>query len=120
MPVLKFLTRLPLIKLSKQRHRRIRIHICKPGDVTDAAINRFLATVCVIGVQPLHDRQAVYAPFGYIDLENMYVRPNLSCAFQPDNYLEKARRWVEVWPEAQMEEGGRQAYLNYAISASGT
>ncbi len=76
-------------------------------------INRFLATVCVIGLQPKKDTINVHAPYGFVDVSNMYIRPNLSSTFQPQAYLNKVERWKETWPELQTNDQGKKVYLKY-------
>ncbi len=76
-------------------------------------INRFLATVCVIGIQPKKDRINLHAPYGFVDVSNMYIRPNLTSTFQPGIYLNKMNRWKESWPELQTDDQGKKVYLKY-------
>jgi hypothetical protein len=62
-------------------------------------IDRFLMPCAQVGVRRLGDDLDVYAPRGFIDIEQMIVRPNRCSNFHPDRYREKANRWKELWPE---------------------
>ncbi|MBV6658835.1 MAG: nucleotidyltransferase family protein [Devosiaceae bacterium] len=63
-------------------------------------IDRFLATACMIGLQPTADgAPLVYAPAGLDDLANMVIRPNPTSNFNADNYWQKSNRWKQYWPE---------------------
>ncbi len=86
---------------------------CAPIESSKQAINRFLSPLCMLGVQPRKGGIEVYAPFGFVDVKNMYIRPNLSSSFRPDIYFSKVIRWRQYWPEARMEQGGDKIYLKY-------
>ncbi|MDX3634467.1 nucleotidyltransferase family protein [Streptomyces europaeiscabiei] len=72
---------------------------CPPYESTEAAIDRFAATTCCLGVRIAADgRWRVYAPHGLSDMFNLVVRPNPVLAPQ-SVYEAKAARWREQWPE---------------------
>lgn len=62
-------------------------------------IERFLAPVCMVGIQPGQGDLRVYAPHGFDDIESMTIHPNRAPNFLADRYNEKAARWKEMWPE---------------------
>ena len=69
------------------------------------AIDRFLATACMVGVTVNPSGGVdVYAPFGLTDLERMIVRPNVTPNFKAERYREKAARWRQCWPELHIIE----------------
>ena len=64
------------------------------------AIDRFLATACMIGLSPREEGPPVlYAPEGLRDLLAMHIRPNPSAIFSATHYNEKIRLWRLRWPE---------------------
>lgn len=68
-------------------------------------LNRFLATACMVGVQPSIDGTLkVSAPAGLDDLANLIVRPNKTANFNVENYQAKAKRWKRDWPELTILE----------------
>ncbi|MFE3035940.1 nucleotidyltransferase family protein [Streptomyces canus] len=72
---------------------------CPPYDSTEAAIDRFAATTCCLGVRLEPDRGwRVYAPHGLSDVFNLVVRPNPVLAPRAV-YDAKTARWKEEWPE---------------------
>jgi hypothetical protein len=70
---------------------------------TTDAIDRFLQVNAQIGIRPDGDGFEVYAPRGFDDVAAMRVRPNRVPNFQPERYLEKARRWQAIWPRLVVE-----------------
>jgi hypothetical protein len=66
---------------------------------TTDGIDRFLMSCAQIGVRPQGMSYEVYAPSGFVDMEHLIVRPNLTESFQSTRYNEKANRWKTVWPE---------------------
>jgi len=72
---------------------------CAPHTSSEAAIDRFAATTCCLGVRlEAGGRWRVYAPHGLSDVFDLVVRPNpvLAPRFV---YEAKAARWREQWPE---------------------
>lgn len=66
---------------------------------TVAALDRFLATACMVGLSPGGAGQpAVAAPVGFEDLAALIIRPNRAPNFNAGRYLEKADRWQACWP----------------------
>lgn len=68
------------------------------GRATDG-IDRFLMDAAMVGVRPNSTAYDVYAPKGFDDIASMTIRPNRAPNFLPDRYMEKAKRWREIWPE---------------------
>lgn len=66
---------------------------------TAEGIDRFLAQVAQIGVQPTDEGCAVYAPHGLDDIATMRVRPNPCPNFRAEIYDAKAASWKMRWPE---------------------
>jgi hypothetical protein len=66
---------------------------------TTEGIDRFLARVAQVGVQPTGEGWAVYAPHGLDDVAMMTVRPNPCPNFRADIYDAKAASWKIRWPE---------------------
>lgn len=62
-------------------------------------IDRFLMHTAQVGIRANEDGTEVYAPRGFDDISNMIVRPNHTANFLPANYMEKAQRWKDIWPE---------------------
>ncbi|HEY4943017.1 MAG TPA: nucleotidyltransferase family protein [Rhizomicrobium sp.] len=62
-------------------------------------IDRFLCDCAMVGIRPTGAGYDVYAPRGFADIESLTLRPNRLPNYHPDRYLEKARRWKELWPE---------------------
>lgn len=63
-------------------------------------IDRFLATACMVGLQPRTNGDLeLYAPKGLGDLANLIVRPNTTDNFKEANYQAKTERWKRDWPE---------------------
>ncbi|MEU4089013.1 nucleotidyltransferase family protein [Streptomyces aureus] len=72
---------------------------CPPHTSTEAAIDRFAATTCCLGVRLEPDGGwRVYAPHGLSDMFNLVVRPNPVLAPR-EVYENKAARWKSEWPE---------------------
>lgn len=72
---------------------------CPPHTSSEAAIDRFAATTCCVGVRlDDGDRWRVYAPHGLADVFDLVVRPNPVLAPR-EVYESKARRWLDEWPE---------------------
>lgn len=72
---------------------------CPPHESTEAAIDRFAATTCCLGVRLEPDgRWRVYAPHGLSDVFNLVVRPNPVLAPR-EVYEAKAARWKGEWPQ---------------------
>ena len=63
------------------------------------AIDRFLATTCMLGVQKNDHGYEVYAPLGYDDLFSQIVRGNHSDNFSEDALSKKFESWKVSWPE---------------------
>ena len=71
---------------------------CPPFESTEAAIDRFIATTCSVGVRERPDGSwAIYAPYGLSDMLDMVVRPNPVLA-PASVYEAKTARWREQWP----------------------
>jgi uncharacterized protein len=66
---------------------------------TTEGIDRFLARVAQVGVQPTGEGCAVYAPHGLDDVAMMTVRPNPCPNFRAEIYDAKAASWKIRWPE---------------------
>lgn len=65
-------------------------------------IDRFLAICSMVGMR-FHDGDyEIYAPYGFDDLKDMIIRPNPVANFRSALYEEKARRWLEKWPQARL------------------
>ena len=66
-------------------------------------IDRFLMHNAQVGIRAHAANEAsgteVYAPRGFDDIFNLIVRPNRTPNFLHDQYMEKALRWKEHWPE---------------------
>src|SRR5665213_2016649 len=62
-------------------------------------IDRFLTRNTQIGIRRMGDGYEVYAPNGFDDVATMIVRPNACANFSAANYMAKAARWKELWPE---------------------
>lgn len=63
-------------------------------------IGRFLATACMVGLQPRTNGEPfLCAPAGLKDLADMVMRPNQTPSFNQKNYWQKANRWKAFWPE---------------------
>jgi uncharacterized protein len=76
---------------------------CPAHTGTESAIDTFPATATSIGVRLEPDGSwRFYAPFGFADLMDLIVRPNLKLA-PPEVIEKKARRWQECWPELQIK-----------------
>ncbi|MCN9240996.1 nucleotidyltransferase family protein [Streptomyces sp. RY43-2] len=72
---------------------------CAPHTSTEAAIDRFAATTCCLGVRlEPGGRWRVYAPHGLSDIFNLVVRPNPTLAPR-EVYESKTARWQQQWPE---------------------
>ncbi|MEU1410798.1 nucleotidyltransferase family protein [Streptomyces sp. NPDC049097] len=72
---------------------------CAPYASTEAAIDRFAATTCCLGVRlEPGGRWRVYAPHGLSDVFNLVVRPNPVLAPR-EVYESKSARWRRHWPE---------------------
>jgi len=66
---------------------------------TTEGIDRFLARVAQVGVQPTDDGYVVHAPHGLDDISTMTVRPNPCRNFRAEIYAAKAASWTTRWPE---------------------
>jgi uncharacterized protein len=73
---------------------------------TTDGIDRFLARVAQVGVQPTAEGYAVYAPHGLDDVASMTVRPNPCPNFRADLYEVKAASWKMRWPELTIVAAG--------------
>ena len=62
-------------------------------------IDRFLARVAQVGLQPTGAGCAVYAPHGLDDVATMTVRPNPCPNFRAEIYDAKAASWKTRWRE---------------------
>ncbi|MGW4567559.1 nucleotidyltransferase family protein [Streptomyces sp. NPDC004561] len=72
---------------------------CPAHESTEAAIDRFAATTCCLGVRPEPGGTwRVYAPYGLSDVFDLVVRPNPRLAPR-EVYETKTARWKEEWPE---------------------
>lgn len=70
---------------------------CEPYASTEAAIDRFAATTCCLGIRSVAGDLSVYAPHGFADVFDLVLRPNPVQA--PRHVYEaKAARWSELWP----------------------
>jgi hypothetical protein len=69
---------------------------------TTEGIDRFLARVAQVGVQPTGEGCAVYAPHGLDDVAMMTVRPNPCPNFRAEIYDAKAASWKIRWPELKI------------------
>jgi len=65
-------------------------------------IDRFLATACMVGLQP-GKHTKLYAPAGLEDLKNLVLRPNLTPNFSTQHFEAKAGHWQSLWPELQVK-----------------
>jgi hypothetical protein len=70
---------------------------CVPFSSTEAAIDRFVATACCVGIRLTNGEPSLYAPFGVDDLLNFVLRPNPVLATR-SVYEAKASRWTQLWP----------------------
>jgi hypothetical protein len=66
-------------------------------------IDRFLTRCTQVGLQRGHDRDRVYAPAGFDELDAMIVRPNVTPNFSGTAYRKKTARWLSLWPELTIE-----------------
>jgi uncharacterized protein len=71
----------------------------RPLHRTTDGIDRFLARVAQVGVQPTGEGCTVYAPHGLDDIATMTVRPNPCPNFRAEIYDAKATSWKMRWPE---------------------
>jgi hypothetical protein len=62
-------------------------------------IDRFLSYNTQVGIRAGESGTEVYAPRGFDDISHLIVRPNRAPNFLPDEYMGKALRWKEHWPE---------------------
>jgi len=62
-------------------------------------IDRFLTANTQIGIRRGSGGYEIYAPRGVDDAVNLVVRPNPTPNFSARNYLAKASRWKQSWPE---------------------
>jgi hypothetical protein len=62
-------------------------------------IDRFLMDAAMVGIRRLINRYDIYAPKGFADIASLTIRPNRTANFHPSLYMEKAKRWRELWPE---------------------
>lgn len=62
-------------------------------------IDRFLTQTTQIGLRRHRSGHDVYAPNGFSDVAEMIIRPNPGPNFSAANYIAKAMRWKELWPE---------------------
>jgi len=99
------------LKVDVQVRNQARVHLwyeekygasCPPLLSSRDGIDGFLNQSSCYGIR----RDAaggleVYAPFGYTDLFDMTLRPNLRRNV-PDVYYEKARRWCGLWPNLKV------------------
>src|SRR6185295_13777070 len=80
---------------------------CKAFQRCEDGIDEFLATCCCFGVrQTDNGNRAIYAPYGFGDLFDLVVRPNLSRTFNSSAlsgvYEAKVERWRRVWPRLKV------------------
>ncbi len=62
-------------------------------------IDGFLNKSSCFGVRSyLNRRYEVYVPFGFTDLFDMIIRPNI-IRNAPDVYYSKVHRWRQIWPK---------------------
>ena len=75
---------------------------CPPLRSSHEGIDSFLQQSSCFGISRESDSHfEVYAPFGFADLFDMTVRPNVRRNV-PAVYDEKARRWCRVWPNLKV------------------
>ena len=67
-------------------------------------IDRFLMQHAQVGIRPHGGSYDVYAPRGFVDIEHLIVRPNLTENFRADWYQKKVARWKALWPELRIME----------------
>jgi uncharacterized protein len=65
-------------------------------------IDGFLNQSSCFGVRSCSNgHPEVYAPFGFTDLFDMIIRPNI-IRNAPDVYYSKAHRWSQTWPKLKV------------------
>ena len=69
----------------------------RPLRSTHEGIDSFLHRCSALGLRKTPEGYDVYAPFGYDDVFEMFVRPNYLHDL-PRQYEEKADRWLRIWP----------------------
>jgi uncharacterized protein len=67
-------------------------------------IDRFLTRNTKVGIRRDGGRDQVYAPDGFDDIARLLITPNRSANFSRERYLEKAARWMSLWPELTLIE----------------
>jgi len=66
-------------------------------------IDRFLMHNAQVGIRANAGTYEIYAPWGFGDLAEMLVRPNMTANFRADLYFAKAERWKALWPEVTIQ-----------------
>ncbi|MCY4436815.1 MAG: nucleotidyltransferase family protein [Chloroflexi bacterium] len=74
----------------------------QPLHSTKEGIDSFLHCCTALGLRKTPEGYDVYAPFGFVDVFRMVVRPNYSYGL-PGWYEEKASRWKRTWPGVVVE-----------------
>ncbi len=77
-------------------------HPIVPYKSVEDAISSFHCTATVIGIRNDENGNfTYYAPFGLEDLFSLVIRPNKRPA-RKEVYMEKAERWVKIWPNLKV------------------